>query len=85
MTCLIWNKLSPFTSPQHIGSSIPKQEMGECQGCEKIGRMVSGYQNSLILSPVISFWECIVRKSAVFVQTRAGVGVKILILSLFSF
>ncbi|CAL5344034.1 unnamed protein product [Camellia sinensis] len=42
--------------------------MGKCKGCGKLGRMVSRhgslsvYDFSLLLSPVVSVWECIVRK-----------------------
>ncbi|CAN1158647.1 hypothetical protein LINPERPRIM_LOCUS11964 [Linum perenne] len=42
--------------------------MGYCKGCGKLGRMaqrdqsVSGYHFAIMLSPVISFWDCIVRK-----------------------
>nr|DAD19003.1 TPA_asm: hypothetical protein HUJ06_020466 [Nelumbo nucifera] len=42
--------------------------MGKCKGCGKLGRMVlrdvssSAYQFSLLLSPVVSVWDCIVRK-----------------------
>ncbi|XAR71696.1 hypothetical protein NMG60_11018084 [Bertholletia excelsa] len=42
--------------------------MGKCQGNGKLGRMVprdgsvSMYHSSLLLSPVVSLWECIVRK-----------------------
>nr|XP_016480812.1 PREDICTED: uncharacterized protein LOC107801911 isoform X2 [Nicotiana tabacum]XP_016480813.1 PREDICTED: uncharacterized protein LOC107801911 isoform X2 [Nicotiana tabacum]XP_016480814.1 PREDICTED: uncharacterized protein LOC107801911 isoform X2 [Nicotiana tabacum]XP_016480815.1 PREDICTED: uncharacterized protein LOC107801911 isoform X2 [Nicotiana tabacum]XP_016480816.1 PREDICTED: uncharacterized protein LOC107801911 isoform X2 [Nicotiana tabacum]XP_016480817.1 PREDICTED: uncharacterized pro len=37
------------------------------KGCEKLGRMVrdrsgSAYQSSLLQSPVVSVWDCIVRK-----------------------
>ncbi|RXI10051.1 hypothetical protein DVH24_042840 [Malus domestica] len=43
-------------------------KMGKCKGCGKLGRMmprggsVSAYQFSLLLSPVVSVWDCIVRK-----------------------
>ncbi|KAM7499698.1 hypothetical protein LguiA_024112 [Lonicera macranthoides] len=42
--------------------------MGKCEGCGKLGRMVlrdrlvRSYKFSLLLSPVVSVWECIVRK-----------------------
>ncbi|KAJ7969889.1 Stress response NST1-like protein [Quillaja saponaria] len=42
--------------------------MGKCKGCGKLGRMgprggsISVYQFSLLLSPVVSVWECVVRK-----------------------
>ncbi|KAM1126832.1 hypothetical protein ACFX2J_041843 [Malus domestica] len=42
--------------------------MGECKGCGKLGRMmprggsVSAYRFSLRLSPVVSVWDCIIRK-----------------------
>ncbi|GAU32358.1 hypothetical protein TSUD_44010 [Trifolium subterraneum] len=42
--------------------------MGECKCCGKLGRMgprdgsKSAYEFSLMLSPVVSFWDCIVRK-----------------------
>jgi hypothetical protein len=42
--------------------------MGKCEGCGKLGRMVSmddsvdAYHFSLLLSPVVSVWDCIVRK-----------------------
>ncbi|KAJ8752878.1 hypothetical protein K2173_008613 [Erythroxylum novogranatense] len=42
--------------------------MSKCKGCGKLGRMVprdgfvSGYHVSLMLSPVVSVWDCIVRK-----------------------
>ncbi|KAL5746404.1 hypothetical protein ACOSP7_027550 [Xanthoceras sorbifolium] len=44
------------------------QGMGKCKGCGKLGRMlpregsVSAYHFSLLLSPVVSVWDCIVRK-----------------------
>ncbi|TQD81622.1 hypothetical protein C1H46_032860 [Malus baccata] len=44
------------------------RKMGKCKGCGKLGRMmprggsVSAYQFSLLLSPVVSVWDCIVRK-----------------------
>ncbi|KAF1880652.1 hypothetical protein Lal_00011711 [Lupinus albus] len=40
----------------------------ECKCCRKLGRMgrkdgsMSAYEFSLLLSPVVSFWDCIVRK-----------------------
>ncbi|GAY45659.1 hypothetical protein CUMW_091050 [Citrus unshiu] len=43
-------------------------EMGKCKGSGKLGRMqprdgsVSAYHFSLLLSPVVSVWDCIVRK-----------------------
>ncbi|RXH95120.1 hypothetical protein DVH24_024804 [Malus domestica] len=43
-------------------------KMGECKGCGKLGRMmprggsVSAYRFSLRLSPVVSVWDCIIRK-----------------------
>ncbi|KAL1319414.1 hypothetical protein HN51_071709 [Arachis hypogaea] len=42
--------------------------MGKCKGCGKLGRMrprdgsMSAYEFSLLLSPVVSVWDCIVRK-----------------------
>ncbi|CAN4087693.1 unnamed protein product [Withania somnifera] len=41
--------------------------MGKCKGCGKLGRMgsdasLSAYQSSILQSPVVSFWDCIVRK-----------------------
>ncbi|KAK7315117.1 hypothetical protein VNO77_33649 [Canavalia gladiata] len=42
--------------------------MGKCKGCGKLGRMrprdgsMSAYEFSLMLSPVVSVWDCIVRK-----------------------
>ncbi|OAY30341.1 hypothetical protein MANES_14G022900v8 [Manihot esculenta] len=42
--------------------------MGKCKGCGKLGRMVprdesvSVYHFSLLLSPVVSVWDCVVRK-----------------------
>ncbi|KAH7538095.1 hypothetical protein FEM48_Zijuj03G0162800 [Ziziphus jujuba var. spinosa] len=43
--------------------------MGKCKGCGKLGRMVprggesvSVHQFSLLLSPVVSVWDCVVRK-----------------------
>ncbi|KAJ0042021.1 hypothetical protein Pint_17528 [Pistacia integerrima] len=44
------------------------QIMGKCKGCGKLGRMlprdgsVSPYHFSLLLCPVVSVWDCIVRK-----------------------
>jgi len=44
------------------------QRMGKCKGCGKLGRMVprggsvSAYDSALLLSPVVSVWDCIVRK-----------------------
>ncbi|KAK4355460.1 hypothetical protein RND71_024431 [Anisodus tanguticus] len=40
--------------------------MDKCKGCGKLGRMaidrlVSFYQSSLLHSPVVSVWDCIVR------------------------
>ncbi|KAH0978884.1 hypothetical protein GBA52_006061 [Prunus armeniaca] len=49
-------------------SSFSMLQMGKCKGCGKLGRMmprggsVSAYQFSLLLSPVVSVWDCIVRK-----------------------
>jgi len=43
--------------------------MGKCKGCGKLGRMgptngsMSAYEFSLMLSPVVSFWDCIFRKT----------------------
>ncbi|KAE9618299.1 hypothetical protein Lalb_Chr02g0141241 [Lupinus albus] len=40
----------------------------ECKCCGKLGKMgprdgsMSAYEFSLLLSPVVSFWDCIVRK-----------------------
>uniref|UniRef100_A0A7N0ZRK8 Uncharacterized protein n=1 Tax=Kalanchoe fedtschenkoi TaxID=63787 RepID=A0A7N0ZRK8_KALFE len=42
--------------------------MGRCKGSQKLGtamsreRSVSAYQYALLLSPVVSVWDCIVRK-----------------------
>ncbi|KAG4380457.1 hypothetical protein AAZX31_09G121000 [Glycine max] len=40
--------------------------MGKCKGCGKLGRMrpshMSAYEFSLMLAPVVSVWDCIVRK-----------------------
>lgn len=41
--------------------------MGKSKGIGKLGRMarvdsVSSYQFSLMLSPIVSVWDCIVRK-----------------------
>ncbi|KAJ4834229.1 hypothetical protein Tsubulata_018370 [Turnera subulata] len=42
--------------------------MGKCEGCGKLGRMaprdeyVDAYHFSLLLCPVVSVWDCIVRK-----------------------
>ncbi|CDP05147.1 unnamed protein product [Coffea canephora] len=41
--------------------------MGKCKGCGKLGRMArdrsaSSYQFSLMLSPIVSVWDCAVRK-----------------------
>ncbi|KHN21782.1 hypothetical protein glysoja_027666 [Glycine soja] len=42
--------------------------MGKCKGCGQIGRMgttngsMSSYEFSLMLSPVVSFWDCMFRK-----------------------
>ncbi|PPD72916.1 hypothetical protein GOBAR_DD30185 [Gossypium barbadense] len=42
--------------------------MGKCKGCGKLGRMlprdgpVNAYYSSLLCSPVVSVWDCIVRK-----------------------
>ncbi|KAG2401601.1 uncharacterized protein HKW66_Vig0193640 [Vigna angularis] len=42
--------------------------MGKCKGCGKVGRMgprngsTSAYEFSLMLSPDVSFWDCIFRK-----------------------
>ncbi|KAK4363037.1 hypothetical protein RND71_018278 [Anisodus tanguticus] len=41
--------------------------MGKCKAFGKLGRMVSdgpvsAYQSSLLQSPVVSVWDCIVRK-----------------------
>ncbi|XP_015170211.1 uncharacterized protein [Solanum tuberosum] len=41
--------------------------MDKCKGCGKPGRMVrdrlvNAYQSSLLHSPVVSVWDCIVRK-----------------------
>jgi len=44
------------------------QRMGKCKGCGKLGRMVtrdgslSAYNSALLLSPIVSVWDCIVRK-----------------------
>lgn len=41
--------------------------MGKCKGCGKLGgmardRTVSSYQFFVLQSPVVSVWDCIVRK-----------------------
>ncbi|MBA0768712.1 hypothetical protein Gotri_017495 [Gossypium trilobum] len=42
--------------------------MGKCKGCGKLGRMLTGdgpakaYHYALLCSPVVSVWDCIVRK-----------------------
>ncbi|KAI5657867.1 hypothetical protein M9H77_26660 [Catharanthus roseus] len=46
---------------------ISFRDMGKCKGIGKLGRMardgsVSSYQFSLMLSPIVSVWDCIVRK-----------------------
>ncbi|CAI0546514.1 unnamed protein product [Linum tenue] len=45
--------------------------MGKCNSCAKLGGMVSrdqsvsGYHFAILLSPVVSFWDCIVRKMSI--------------------
>ena len=57
--------LSDFNS---LICSLGVRNMGKCKGCGKLGRMVprdglvSAYHFSLLLSPVVSVWECVVRK-----------------------
>ncbi|KHG02586.1 hypothetical protein F383_25398 [Gossypium arboreum] len=47
---------------------VSVQKMGKCKGCGKLGRMlprdgpVNAYYSSLLCSPVVSVWDCIVRK-----------------------
>ncbi|KAF8044055.1 hypothetical protein BT93_A2126 [Corymbia citriodora subsp. variegata] len=42
--------------------------MGKCKGCGKLGRMIprdgnsSAYLFALLLCPVVSVWECVIRK-----------------------
>ncbi|TYH55037.1 hypothetical protein ES332_D09G211500v1 [Gossypium tomentosum] len=42
--------------------------MGKCKGCGKLGRMmprdgpVNAFHSVLLCSPVVSVWDCIVRK-----------------------
>ncbi|GAY45660.1 hypothetical protein CUMW_091050 [Citrus unshiu] len=59
------------SSPLHdleVQLGIGKAIMGKCKGSGKLGRMqprdgsVSAYHFSLLLSPVVSVWDCIVRK-----------------------
>uniref|UniRef100_A0A0R0FSE5 Uncharacterized protein n=3 Tax=Glycine subgen. Soja TaxID=1462606 RepID=A0A0R0FSE5_SOYBN len=44
--------------------------MGKCKGCGKLGRMrpshMSAYEFSLMLAPVVSVWDCIVRKMSIY-------------------
>ncbi|KAK3037233.1 hypothetical protein RJ639_030126 [Escallonia herrerae] len=65
VTYLKWCQLLTFGFNQTI-TYIGVYKMGKCKGSEKLGRMVttvvSAYQFSLLLSPVVSVWECIVRK-----------------------
>ncbi|KAA3469929.1 Transport protein SEC31 [Gossypium australe] len=48
--------------------SVSVRKMGKCKGCGKLGRMlprdgpVNAYYSSLLCSPVVSVWDCIVRK-----------------------
>ncbi|XVF09934.1 hypothetical protein REPUB_Repub07fG0140000 [Reevesia pubescens] len=43
-------------------------KMGKCKGCGKLGRMlprdgsVNAYHSALLCSPVVSVWDCVVRK-----------------------
>nr|POE51185.1 hypothetical protein CFP56_49401 [Quercus suber] len=59
---------SPFPLHVSILLVLLVQRMGKCKGCGKLGRMVprggsvSAYDSALLLSPVVSVWECIVRK-----------------------
>ncbi|KAG7013257.1 hypothetical protein SDJN02_26015, partial [Cucurbita argyrosperma subsp. argyrosperma] len=48
--------------------SFDMNKMGKWKGCGKLGRLVprggsmTSYKYSLLLSPVVSVWDCIVRK-----------------------
>ncbi|GAY45661.1 hypothetical protein CUMW_091060 [Citrus unshiu] len=52
----------------HVSCLNLTELMGKCKGSGKLGRMqprdgsVSAYHFSLLLSPVVSVWDCIVRK-----------------------
>ncbi|CAJ1952874.1 unnamed protein product [Sphenostylis stenocarpa] len=54
----------PF--PQLTLQSVGFFRMGKCKGCGKLGRMrpshMSAYEFSLMLAPVVSVWDCVVRK-----------------------
>ncbi|KAF9664187.1 hypothetical protein SADUNF_Sadunf17G0130100 [Salix dunnii] len=59
----------PFNlSVKKLCGFIGVHKMGEYEGCRKLGRMVprddsvDAYHFSLLLSPVVSVWDCIVRK-----------------------
>ena len=63
---------------------IGVHKMGECEGCGKLGRMVprddfvDAYHFSLLVSPVVSVWDCIVRKIPICCS-------KIMVLYIYSF
>ncbi|XWS37875.1 hypothetical protein CRYUN_Cryun19dG0083000 [Craigia yunnanensis] len=48
--------------------SLCVDKMGKCKGCGKLGRMlprdgpVNAYHSAFLCSPVVSVWDCIVRK-----------------------
>ncbi|XWS61222.1 hypothetical protein CRYUN_Cryun07bG0107200 [Craigia yunnanensis] len=56
-----------FDGDKLIGS-LSVHKMGKCKGCGKLGRMlprdgpVNAYHSALLCSPVVSVWDCIVRK-----------------------
>ncbi|KAJ6934902.1 hypothetical protein NC652_010011 [Populus alba x Populus x berolinensis] len=57
--------------------------MGKCKGCGKLGRMVprnepvDAYHFSLLLSPVVSVWDCIVRKMRLKLDEHGSVSGKL--------
>lgn len=57
-----------FCSFDWVIGSVGVQAMGKCKCCGKLGRImprdgfVSPYHFSLLLSPLLSVWDCIVRK-----------------------
>ncbi|PPD82987.1 hypothetical protein GOBAR_DD20090 [Gossypium barbadense] len=48
--------------------SLVCTKMGRCKGCGKLGRIlprdepVNPYHSAFLCSPVVSVWDCIVRK-----------------------
>lgn len=66
VSCLNWTE--SLAAANQLFGFTGLHKMGKCKGCGKLGRMVSkdgfvsAYHSALLLCPIVSVWDCAVRK-----------------------